>query len=443
MESSSRSFAENLNTFLTEGWSWGDSPQAAAAFEAEPSIGKANIYAACIATDHETVRELLAKDPGLATRNGGPKKWPPILYATWSWRLAEHEEDAIQVIRLLLDNGANPNAFWRSGGWNGTKESALYGCVDANCDRAARVMLEAGADPNDGESLYHACEKENLAMLEALGDHGLNERDVSYCIKHAMDFRWDDGIDWFLEQGADPNAIHPEANETSLHWAVKRNCSIRAIRSLLDREADPNARTKRGVSAFLGIKGNTPLDFALRLGRSNVAHVLLDAGAVPTPQDAVGDFVIACANGERDAAQRMLDNDERLLSKIDNRDKVLVAHVAQMQSWDGVRLMVELGWKPDQRGGWMEGTPLHWAICYGNDAMVEFLLSSGANAMDDVGGYFSTPLNTVLRCRWQPGEHAMILRRLLDAEIEVPADWFPCGYEELDAVWREYRAERG
>ena len=47
-------------------------------------------------------------------------------------------------------------------------------------------------------------------------------------------------------------------------------------RLLLDAGADPNARTKNGTSAYLGLKGWTPYDFALRLGRKDVARRLLE-----------------------------------------------------------------------------------------------------------------------------------------------------------------------
>ena len=254
VENASKSFAEKLHTFLSEGWSWGDSRRAAAALQEESELADANIFAACVAGNATRVRDLLDTDPNLATTTGGPKKWSPILYATWSYLMPKQQDAQIEVMQLLLKHGADPNDYWRESGWNRTKESALYGCVDANCDRAATVMLEAGADPNDGESLYHACEKGNLAMLQTLGDHGLNEKDISYCIKHAMDFRWSEGIEWFLSMGADPNAVHPSANETSLHWAVKRSCSLRTIESLLEHGADPNRRTAKGTSAFLGIQ---------------------------------------------------------------------------------------------------------------------------------------------------------------------------------------------
>lgn len=442
VENASKSFAEKLHTFLSEGWSWGDSRRAAAALQEEPELADANIFAACVAGNATRVRDLLDTDPNLATTTGGPKKWTPILYATWSYLMPKQQDAQIEVMQLLLEHGADPNDYWRESGWNRTKESALYGCVDANCDRAATVMLEAGADPNDGESLYHACEKGNLAMLQTLGDHGLNEKDISYCIKHAMDFRWSEGIDWFLSMGADPNAVHPSANETSLHWAVKRSCSLRTIESLLEHGADPNRRTAKGTSAFLGIQGWTPCDFALRLGRTDVVQLLKNAGATPTPSSTADDFLSACAAGDRPAAQAILAQHPNIQSTLDEHNQAMVTHVAQVRSWDGVRLMVELGWKPDQNGGWMGATPLHWAACYGNDEIFRFLVERGADPQLDVGGYFGTPLNTILQCRWERGHHARILKYLLDAGISVPEKAFPCGNKELDEVWTSHDHSR-
>ncbi|MCA9188876.1 MAG: ankyrin repeat domain-containing protein [Pirellulaceae bacterium] len=431
VENASRTFNEKLNVFLSEGWAWGDARRGRSVLGDEPLLATANIFAAATALDVAATREILEMDPRQATVLGGPKKWPAILYATWSCLLAERQDAACEVVQLLIDHGADPNASWRNPS-GVVDESALYGCVNANCDRVARVLLDAGADPNDGESLYHACENWNLAMLEALGDHQLKPEDVSYCIKHAIDYRWEDGIRWFLQHGADPNATYPTSGETSLHWAIKRNCPLSVIIALLDAGADPDAQTFRGCSAFLGIKGRTPYDFAMRLGRQDVAQLLIDRGATATAFETLDRFVIACANGDRMEAEGLLAANPELSGRVDANDRRLIANVAQMRQWEGVRLMVHLGWLPDQSGGWMNATPLTWAMCFGDAEAVDFLLTHGASPTKDVGGYFGTPIHTAIHCRWGDGNHVAAVKRLLQEPLTLPSSLCDSGDTEID-----------
>ena len=48
----------------------------------------------------------------------------------------------------------------------------LYYASVANDLAEVKRLLEAGADPNDGESIYHAAEKNHRAVLDLLKAHG-------------------------------------------------------------------------------------------------------------------------------------------------------------------------------------------------------------------------------------------------------------------------------
>ena len=302
--------------------------------------------------------------------------------------------------------------------------------MEAHCVAVAETLISAQADPNDGESLYHACEQNNLGLLDVLAKGGLKPDDISYCRKHAMDYRWDEGIRWFLAQGADPNAVHPSASETSLHWAVKRGCSVEIISDLLKAGADPSAKTTTGQSAFLGIVGYTPLDFALRLGRSDVASVLAAHGTIESNFSDYDKFVIGVANGRE---QGRLSDVEVFVEALTENDKTLVSHVAQLRNWDAVPLMVELGW-PVNAVGWMGATPLYWTLCFGETHMVEYLLKHGAS-MKAVGGYFKNPLHTVIHCQWgKDGDWEGSLECLLQHEIAIPDGIYPCGHDDYDVI---------
>ena len=150
----------NTDAFLASAWIWGDPGQARNLLESDPSLSGSNIHAACAAGDAEAVTRILETDPAAATAKGGPRDWEPILYASWSCFLPGRTDEMVRVLKLLLKHGADPDSYWvNESDW---KESALYGCVENNSVPAARVLVDAGANPNDNESLYHACEKFNL-----------------------------------------------------------------------------------------------------------------------------------------------------------------------------------------------------------------------------------------------------------------------------------------
>ena len=88
---------------------------------------------------------------------GGPRGWAPLLYVCHSCFASA------DLARDLHARGADPNAtFLNEHG----RMSALYGAAGVVHDpELTRVLLEAGADPDDGESLYHATEAGRVAGL--------------------------------------------------------------------------------------------------------------------------------------------------------------------------------------------------------------------------------------------------------------------------------------
>ncbi len=431
VELTSINLKQKADLFLEVAWLWGDRARAQAIVNDDPAVTRTSVFAAAAFGDAEAVADFLKKDPASAVENGGSKDWPPLLYAAWSCFWPTRSDGLLNVIRLLLDHGADPNSSWLNKQYN-QAESALYGTIEANSVAGARLLLEAGADPNDNESLYHACEKWNLDLLIALGEHGLRAEDLSYCVKHALDMRWPEAVYWFLKQGADPNAVHPAANETTLHWAIKRGAPLAVIQALLDAGANPNAVAQAGHAMGIGRQGNTPLDFALAVGSTETANLLRAHGAIDSPRSAKEAWIAAAAGGDRESAFAKLNEVPNLKQQLNPFDRSLIAHVAQMQNWSGVRLMIELGW-PIDAVGWMEARPLTWALCFGNAEMVDFLLARGAS-LSPAGHYFQSPLHTVVHCRWEKRDQVACLKRLLEEGILVPDDFVPCGIAEFDEL---------
>ena len=152
---------ERVDAFLACSWAWGDWQRCQALLRLVPGIAEANLYTACVLGAAHQVAAHLRRDPLLAQRNGGARDWPPLLYVCWSAFLGRDEARSAGLVRcaaMLLEHGADPNSAWRNPEGD-VAESALYGaCGVANHAPMTRILIHAGADPNDGEAFYHACE---------------------------------------------------------------------------------------------------------------------------------------------------------------------------------------------------------------------------------------------------------------------------------------------
>jgi hypothetical protein len=97
-------------------------------------------------------------------RAGGPRGRTPLLYACHSCFASP------ALARELLRRGADPNASFTN---EHGRMSALYGAAGVHHrPELTELLLEAGANPDDGESLYHAVEAEDDACLRLLLGHG-------------------------------------------------------------------------------------------------------------------------------------------------------------------------------------------------------------------------------------------------------------------------------
>jgi ankyrin repeat protein len=199
-------------------------------------------------------------------------------------RLPTFRERLYASARLLLDKGADPNQAVGSrcppASLSHPSEefrlSALYGAAGRNHDsELTRVLLEAGADPNDGESLYHALE--SVACTRLLLEAGARIRQ-SNAMYRIMDLDNIETLRLLLSHGGDPNEPPPgpptSAWGTPLLWAIRRRRSLAHVAALIAAGADPRARTPDGTRADT---------WALRFGLPEVATLLQEAGGVPDP----------------------------------------------------------------------------------------------------------------------------------------------------------------
>jgi hypothetical protein len=190
------------------------SPRAAVRMLAEnPALGAADPYVACAAGGEDALRQATRSDAGWVNRPGGPLMLPPLVAVTHSTLLqvTEFRERLHGCARFLLSVGADPNQRigdrWPPASVTSPNDkyplSALYGAVGVNHDvELAKLLLESGANPNDGESLYHAVD--DIECVRLLLENGARISG-SNALFRALDFDNLALLVLLLRHGADAN----------------------------------------------------------------------------------------------------------------------------------------------------------------------------------------------------------------------------------------------
>jgi len=193
---------------------------------------------------------------------------------------------AAKLAAHLLERGADPNAYFEN---RYGRMSALYGASGVVHDPAVtRLLLEAGADPDDGESLYHATQAASPECLALLLAHGAQTRDT-----HALDDDRPEHVRLLLDAGADPNG------GALLAHAVRRGRGAQILALLAQHGADLE---RQGGETWRGdVPLRTAYQHAVLRGRDDQAAALARLGALTDV--APGDLAVAAiARGERPAA---------------------------------------------------------------------------------------------------------------------------------------------
>ena len=346
-----------------------------------PDLAAGDPYLACAIGDEDALRAAAKADGSWVNQPGGPLRLPPLVAVTHAslGQLPEFRERLHRCARFLLAAGADPNQRiglrWPPASVDAPDDaqplSALYGAAGKNHDlELTKILLEAGADPNDGESLYHSLE--SFVCTGALLEHGARIAG-SNALYHALDFDNLAALELLLAHGADPNEPLGHSPHTEwgapLLWAIRRRRSRAHVAALLDAGADPAVSTSSGVSAY---------SLASQLGLTEIADLLREHGAARPLADEE-QFIAACARGDEAQAQRIRARRPDLPGSLTQAQLRLLPDLIAEGGEEGARLMVELGWPIAARGGDWDASALNLAVFRGNAALTRFLLEHGAS----------------------------------------------------------------
>jgi len=340
---------------------------------AQPELATANVFTMAATASSVELADALTAAPHLATMEGGPFRWQPLMYLTYS-RLPARR-GWLTAAKALLDHGADPNAGFL---WDGLTSpfTALTGAFGGGeSDQPphpaglalARLLLQAGADANDAQTLYNrglgGSWRDDTEHLELLLEFGLG--------------RGDGGV-WKRRLGptlqAPAQLLRDELATAALRGGPRR------ARLLLARGAEVD-----GIGAHPAFGGRTPYELALLNGHTDVA-VLIAAAGGHGRLDEIETIIAALMRGDRTAVESA---DRSEVERVRNEHPELIHRAAQHGSIAAVRLLVALGWEVNHVA---RTTPLHVAAWNDDAQMARALIDLGADPTITDIDHHATPL---------------------------------------------------
>jgi ankyrin repeat protein len=314
-----------------------------------PQLAEANIWSAAAAGNAAAATTFLDRNPALVNRPG-PNGWVPLICACYSRvKPINPQHSTFEVAKLLLERGANPNAYTTKGNADERLDqrprrfTALTGMFGGGSTgmanqpphprwrELAEILLERGADPADERALMH----NQNACLDMLLRHGLK----------------------------------PDAPGPGITLMARALC-LAAHRGQADQVKlllAHNARTDETLN------GQTPWQYAMMSGHPKIAQMLEDANAPTSHLDDVERFVSLCMAGNEAAARALLTHAPDLLERA---PKDLVFRACGTRRKEPVKLALDLGFDPNCLD---EVTALQSMAGEGNEELIRLLLDRGAS----------------------------------------------------------------
>ncbi len=411
----------------------GRSGRARRLLERHPDLPRTDFHAALVMGDAARVEAWLTENPELSLGQGGPRDWRPMHYichtALHGVGLAD-ADGLVAIARRLLALGEDVllRFPWKH---HGVHRPVLWGAMLVTGSLAlAEVLLEAGADPNDGVTLPILASGGDIVKLDFLHAHGAsaNQRWATdgAATLYAI-LQWSntiEGVRWLLDHGADSDPVFEPNGESPMHAAATRG-DVALVELLAARGADLSRRRADGYS---------PYAIAAMNGNRAVADWLAQHGASETLAP-VDQLIASASRGDRLAVDAMLAEHPALRARIRPDHYAALYRAAEQGDTDAIDALVACGLDPDRGDEDIGKTALHCAAMAGQVEAARLLLALGASMDVRDREFHAQPLIWAAEgSRMSEGrrdDHEAVGRLLLEAGS--PVEWHS-DEEPSDAV---------
>lgn len=328
-----------------------------------PEIATSGVATLAVCGRTAELAAALDADPDTANAETGPYRWPPLLYLAYA-RLPD-PGDVLGSTATLLEHGADPDAGFL---WHGLTSpfTALTG-VFGGGERAepphpdgpaiARLLLRAGADPNDNQTLYNRMFTPENDCLEVLFAFGLGT---------------DRPSPWRDRLGADAYPTPAQMVGEQLRSAAERGFTER-VALLLAHGVDPD------TTGYHPIHGDrNAYEVAVRSGQTAAADLLAAAGGTSERLGPADRLLSAALAADGPAVRAQLAADPSLAATARRERPGALVEAVQLGHDDAVPLLLELGFPVDGQDRF-GSTALHEAAHAGRVDTVGVLLAAGAD----------------------------------------------------------------
>jgi len=249
--------------------------------ETAPERAQYGFATAVVLGDAARVGEALRRDPSLAARSDARWGWSPIHLACasrWCQIDPARADGLLAVARMLLDAGVDPDASTSGQRAHWTPLRCVIASANSGPSNRllAELLLERGAVPNDHDLYLAGFAHDRHQLLPMLIANTPSLAEIAEQALAAPISKNDtESARMLLQAGADPQRYRDDDGQpVPIVWAaLEAGCGRELIELLLDHRADPNAA---------GPDGRTPYRLVTASGRTELADLLRRHGAADT-----------------------------------------------------------------------------------------------------------------------------------------------------------------
>lgn len=219
-----------------------------------PYVKELDLFHAAAILDLPRVNQLLAS--GVSPKVADVNTMTALHYCAASAMFAlspGQQETQHAVIKALVAAGGAlnvPHAFGHETVW--TISPLYYATGYHDNPGLTELLLDLGAEPDDGESVWHASDEGHEKALEVLARRIPTAKLVTITTDALPgQLRWGKtrGAAWLLAHGADPNILHKQSGDAALHAAAKAGSSEKIVKLILAHGARKDLKNREGLTA--------------------------------------------------------------------------------------------------------------------------------------------------------------------------------------------------